>query len=247
LNDLNVRRQKEERRVLDDASRRIITAGTVSPGIVVWSKEYHTGVVGIVAQRLVERFYRPAAVMGMDEAGIFKGSVRGIPGVNMVEVLETCEDLLVKFGGHAGAAGFSVEEAKVHELAARFAEACAALITPEMAEPFVHADAEITLPELDFPLVKELGLFAPCGVGNRKPVLMIDRLLVQGYQVLKDAHLKIRLTDGRHAIEGLLWKHTSHPAVYPNAQVRVAFKPEINSFRGVHRIQAHLEAIELHG
>lgn len=246
LNDLNARRQKEERGVLKNAMERVSRAEELSEGISVWSPDFHTGVLGIVAQRLVEQFHRPSAVMGMDEPGVYKGSVRGVPGMSVISVLEQISDILLKYGGHEGAAGFAVPEEMVQEFQSRFAAACASAIDPQSACPLVTADTEVQLDGLTYQLLKELELFSPCGVGNKRPVLLTRKLVVERVQTLKDAHLRVTFSDGKRSLEGLFWKCVQHPAIYPRAVVNIAYKPELNTFSGTTKIQAQLEAVELY-
>jgi len=109
LHDLNDERQKVEKGVKESADK-FIKSGNILPwGMVVWGADFHTGVIGIVAQRLTEEYYRPAAVLGADGEGVFKGSVRSISGISVVSLLEKLEHLLIKYGGHEGAGGFSIE------------------------------------------------------------------------------------------------------------------------------------------
>lgn len=245
LNDLNARRQKEERGVLKNAMERVLNSEDLPEGISVWSPDFHTGVLGIVAQRLVEQFHRPSAVMGMDEPDVYKGSVRGIPGMSVISVLEQLSDILLKYGGHEGAAGFAVPADLVLEFQARFSAACAAAIDPHYAHPVVTADAEVKLDGLTYQLLKELEIFSPCGIGNKRPVLLTRKLVVERVQTLKDAHLRVTLSDGKRRLEGLFWKCVQHPAIYPRAVVDIAYKPELNTFSGTTKIQAQLEAVEL--
>ena len=120
LNRLNSDRQDTESIVKDKAIKVIQSRGILEPGLIVWDKDFHTGVVGIVAQRLVETFYRPAVVLGVDSDGLYKGSVRGIKGFHVAESLQAVGDCLVKYGGHSGAGGLSVTAEKLPEFVERY-------------------------------------------------------------------------------------------------------------------------------
>lgn len=244
LNKLNAERQSIEGAVKEQAIHYIEELGELPDGLVVWHQEFHTGVIGIVAQRLVEHFYRPSAVMGMDTDGVWKGSVRGIKGFSVINALGAVREYLVKFGGHEGAGGFSVLDEHVEQFRDAFTAECARQLAALEVVPYVDADTEALLEECTVPLVRELADLAPFGMGNPSPVLLIRNLLVKEIKVLKDAHLKVLLSDGKRFITGLMWRHTSHPALIVGSRVSIACKPDINSFNGSNEVQAILQAVE---
>lgn len=244
LNALNIERQEVEVRVKESSIEKIKKLGELPFGIAVWDPDFHTGVVGIVAQRLVENFYRPAAVMGIDTPGIYKGSVRGIKGFNVVEALAEVGELLVKYGGHEGAGGFSVAEDKLEE----FAEAWNAVCKKRLCEieicPYAEADTEVAIADLQVELVRELERFSPFGVGNPGPLLLMNKLKISEVRSLKGQHLKATLTDGRRYISGLMWRQANHPALVAGNIVNVVCRPDINEFNGSCDVQAILQAVE---
>jgi single-stranded-DNA-specific exonuclease len=244
LNKLNTERQDTEARVKECALEQIRERGHLPAGLVVWDPEFHTGVVGIVAQRVVEQFYRPTVVLGVDTDGIYKGSVRGIKGFNVVEALTAVSEHLIKYGGHEGAGGLSVEEARLEEFAEAFIRVCEERLQNLGNSPIAEADTEVTLPELDLKLVEEFQKFAPFGVGNPNPQLLVKGLKVLDVRVLKDTHLKTTLTDGKRFVSGLMWRQKSHPALQPGAIVNIVCRPDSSSFNGRIELQANLQAIE---
>jgi single-stranded-DNA-specific exonuclease len=244
LNELNGERQEIEAAVKEEAIAQITRSGGPDWGLVAWHEEFHTGVIGIVAQRLVEHFYRPSAVMGMDTPGVWKGSVRGIKGFSVVETLAAVSQHLIKFGGHEGAGGFSVAEEKLQDFKAAFIEECKKRLAKIETTPFVDADTEATLDEFTVPLVKELSNLAPFGVGNPAPVVVFKNLLVKEVKVLKDAHMKVLFSDGKRFVTGVMWRQKEHPALRPNTYVDIACKPDISTFNGTTELQAVLQAVE---
>lgn len=244
LNELNAERQVIENAVKEAAIAQIESRRESAWGLVAWHEEFHTGVIGIVAQRLVEHFYRPAAVMGMDSEGIWKGSVRGIKGFSVVEALGAVKEHLIKFGGHEGAGGFSVHADNLLSFHEAFKAECERRLATIETVPYVDADAEATLPECSVELVRELENLAPFGMGNPTPVVLINDLVVKEVRVLKDAHLKVLLSDGRRFITGLMWRQTAHPALQVGKRVRIACKPDVNTFNGAMELQATLQAVE---
>lgn len=244
LHKLNKERQETEEAIKQAAIDQILTREKLPWGLVCHGEDFHTGVIGIVAQRMVERFYRPAAVLGFEE-GFYKGSVRGIKGFNVVESLKELSPLLEKFGGHEGAGGFSVSENHLAEFVEGFESLCEERLRTLETSPSVLADTEASLLEVTPAVIQELKKFEPLGVGNPGPVLLLDSLTVESVKVLKDAHLKLSLSDGNRAIDAIMWRRAEHPAVFQGARVRIAGKPELNTFLGYAKPQVNLQAIEL--
>lgn len=244
LNDLNAERQDVEQAVKQEAISLVEKSGGPDWGLVVWNPEFHTGVIGIVAQRLVEHFYRPSAVMGMDTPGVFKGSVRGIKGFSVVETLAACRDLLMKFGGHEGAGGFSVKEENLETFKKKFVAECKKRLEKLEVVPFVDADTETNLNEITVDLVNELSSLAPFGMGNPAPTVLLKNLRVVEVKQLKGLHLKALFSDGKRFISGVMWRQPSHPSLKPNNQVDIVCRPEVSTFNGTIELQANLQAVQ---
>jgi single-stranded-DNA-specific exonuclease len=250
LNRLNAERQETELKVKERAVQQLEARyqGTGLPSaLVVWDKHFHTGVIGIVAQRLVEMFYRPAIVMGLDSEGIFKGSVRGIRGFSVVGALESVGTNLLKFGGHEGAGGFSVEERKIPAFVEAFISECELRLRSIDSSPSAEADTEIGLADLSQALVEEFKRLAPFGMGNPNPQLLARKVKVLAVRQLKSAHLKATVSDGAQTLSALLWRQTSHPALIPGNLVDIVFRPEVSSFNGRAELQLNLQAVQQSG
>lgn len=245
LNDLNSERQDIEQRVKQAAIQMVEEQGGAQWGIVVGAQGFHTGVIGIVAQRLVETYYRPAVVLGGDSDGIFKGSVRGIKGFSVVEALGDASKLLIKFGGHDGAGGLSIEEKNIPEFREVFQDICQRRLKKIEVEPYVDADAEAELKEINLEVVNELKGLAPFGMGNPAPQILVRGLRVATLQEIKSAHLKVLLSDGNRFISGMLWRQTAHPALKVNNRVSVAFRPEASTYQGNTELMANIQAVEI--
>lgn len=212
-------------------------------GIAVWHPDFHTGVIGIVAQRLVEHYYRPAAVMGKGPDDTFKGSVRGVRGMSVVELLSRLSPYLLSYGGHEGAGGFSIHQDKLKSFCQAFDEVCGTLVSDEDRIPVVVGDAEVHLDELSINLVEQFESLSPFGVGNPAPVLFTPNLRVVETRELRGGHLKAILTDGSRSITGMLWRTASHPALTRGAFVDVAYKLDVNSYLGERTLQATIQAV----
>jgi single-stranded-DNA-specific exonuclease len=240
----NKERQDVEISVKTQAEKAIFKLDALPAGLVVWGEEFHTGVIGIVAQRLTEQFHRPAAVLGQDVEGVYKGSVRGIKGFSVVEALEQLSLFLIKFGGHTGAGGFSLVAKNLEAFREAFKLECARQIAPEDFIPVVFADAEVCLSDLSHDILNQINLFAPCGVGNAAPVFLCRNVEVIEVKILKNAHLKVLFSNAKGAISGLMWRTKEHPALYEGAKVDVAFKLDSNNFRGFTELQATIQAVQ---
>ncbi len=244
LNTLNAERQEMESKIKEAALAQIQSLPALPPALVVWNKDFHTGVLGIVAQRLVETYYRPSAVMGSDGEGVLKGSVRGVKGISVVDLLERSSHTLIKYGGHVGAGGFAVLESRAEEFKAAFTAASLEATAGQELFPSVEADTEAHIQELDLSLIRDLQKFAPFGMGNSSPILLAKGLSVAEVRELKGPHLKAILTDGTHFINAVLWRTKTHPALFKGSKINAALKLELNNYRGVSEIVANLQAVE---
>jgi single-stranded-DNA-specific exonuclease len=243
LHELNAERQEAEAFVKDAALEVLRDRGDLPAGVVVWREDFHTGVIGIVAQRLVEMFYRPSIVLGADKDGVFKGSVRGVKGFSVVGALSDCGEFLIKYGGHEAAGGLSVHEENLESFAMRFAEICVERLGEAPRPPVAEADTVAQLSEVSIHSVNELKSFAPFGMGNPTPTVLLEKMRVQSLKVLKDAHLKIILSQGTGAINAFMWRRTEHPLVREGSVVDVVCKLDINTFQGNESVQATVEAV----
>jgi single-stranded-DNA-specific exonuclease len=244
LNELNQDRQDEEGRVKDIAVRAIEERGAVPSGIVIADPGFHTGVIGIVAQRLVENFYRPAAVLGVDTEGVFKGSVRGIKGLSVVDLLADCKEHLIKFGGHEGAGGFSLKAENLELFSSAFNAAADRRLAGIETCPFTEVDSEVEISELSLELINQLENLAPFGMGNPSPTLLTKGLRVVEIRVLKSTHLKVGFSDGKRALSGMMWRATEHPALTVGSCVNLAYRPDLNEYQGQREIYANIQALE---
>ncbi len=200
----NAERQRLQEVALGQAVASVEELGLEQrPGIVVWGEGWHPGVVGLVAGRLREAYWRPAVALAV-EAGRARGSARGVPGLDLVEILGQCHDLLERFGGHAQAAGLSLLSDRLEEFRRRFEEAVGARLVPELLAPGVRVEAEVCLEEVTERLAGELSQLAPFGPGNPRPVLA-----ARGLQLLEvgcwgaGEHLWLRVSDGKRVAEAV--------------------------------------------
>jgi single-stranded-DNA-specific exonuclease len=196
LGRTNMERQQKTLEVFEHAKATVEKSHLGSNFLIVDSSQYPEGVVGLVASRLVEAFYRPVAVIGKGER-FFKGSARSITGFNITEALHTQAKLLIAHGGHPMAAGFSIEEKNIPLLRERMASLAAKELTSEQLTPLLKIDAEISLDQINEKLVEVLKEFEPFGVGNPEPLFLTKGLeVVEARSVGKDNnHVRVVLRD----------------------------------------------------
>lgn len=244
LDKLNSERQDIESQILTKATFQVEAAEELPYGIVAWGEDFHTGVVGIVAQRLAERFYRPSIVMGC-ENGSFRGSARGIDGFDVIAALTDLAEHFERFGGHQGAGGFTLKSSP-SEFALAFNQLCRDRLERVPCVPVVLADTEVTLSDITPSLINELEGFAPFGIGNPAPQLLVRQVKVSQIRVIKESHLKANFSDGQASLSGMLWRYASHPALKTGAVVDIVCRPTINRYQGQAEVQLTLQAVEEH-
>ena len=203
-----------------------------------------SGVVGLAAARLVDRYYRPAVVVAMSN-GEGRGSCRSIDGFHMTAALDECHDLLLRYGGHAAAAGFTARVDCLDQLHARL-NAIAQRSQPERGwTRAIRADAEVHLEKLNFDVYGALQQLEPHGMGNPRPVFVARGVTVQGARRVgrvegdQAPHLQLRLRDGRNATwDAIAWRMGERKAdAAEGAKVDVAFHLDVNEWNGETRLQ----------
>jgi single-stranded-DNA-specific exonuclease len=245
LERLNRDRQQLEAEIMEQALAQL-SACQVPSAIVLASRRWHLGVVGVVAARLVERFHRPAVVVAINEEGIGKGSARTVPGFDLNQALVACRDLLVAFGGHPSAAGLTVREDRLPEFTERFRAMTDAWSLATQHVPTLHLDSEVTLDEVTPRLIQEIDTLHPFGAGNPEPMFAVKQLKIMSARVVGERHLKMTLRQGRSLpFDGIGFGMKSLEALGLSlgSYVDVACTPELNDWNGLARIQLRIRDI----
>jgi len=201
--------------------------------LVYYAENWHRGVLGIVAARLVERLHRPVFVLsGNPEDGLAQGSGRSIPAFHLLEALETMSDLFVRFGGHKHAAGVTLEAARVPEFRERFNAYAAARLRPEDFLPRIEIDAVLDLPELTESSVEEVLALAPFGHGNPTPLFAALDAEIAGQPVVwNEKHLRVMVCQNGRTLSLKAWNFAERAAeMVPDARVDVAFTLEEDAY-----------------
>jgi single-stranded-DNA-specific exonuclease len=161
--------------------------------IVLHQEHWHPGVVGIVASRMVERYYKPSIMMSTVD-GVAKGSARSVSGFDVYQALKRCEDKVIQFGGHKYAAGLTVELSRLDEFREAFNKAVRELMTDDLKTPEIRIDVELTLADLTARFIRILREFAPFGPGNTRPTFIAHGLDVAGTpRIVGKNHLRFRV------------------------------------------------------
>jgi len=244
LDNRNRERQKITRDILED-SERLATADETDPFLLVAShQDFNPGVVGLAASRLVERYYRPAIVAHRGE-GHTRASCRSIPEFHITRALEKCADLLVQFGGHAAAAGFTVENEKFHELVGRLKDFARRELAGLDLQPVIHADAQVKLIDLKPALLNDLDSLQPTGYGNPEAVFASCDVAVGSARAVgrEDAHLKMTVTDDRVTLDAIAFRQGYWVGHLP-PKIDLIFSFELNEYNGRKTLQLNVKDIK---
>jgi single-stranded-DNA-specific exonuclease len=239
LDSRNRERQKIERGIVEEVIGAVRakfdpqTDFVIVEGQLLW----HIGVVGIVASRVLQQFYRPTIILG-GEGGEWRGSGRSIAGFDLAAALRECGDLLVRYGGHAMAAGLSVQPDKIDLLRQRLNELARRALKPEDLQPFLRLDAEVGLDEMTLESLGALARLKPAGQGN-PPVQFWARSVTHQRPLQRmgkeKQHVKLWATDGAVTHEAVWWNGGDKSL--PVGKFELAFAPQINEFNSRRTVQ----------
>jgi single-stranded-DNA-specific exonuclease len=238
LDEQNRERQSVEQRIVDE----VLTAlrSRFNPerdfAIVEGQSNWHLGVIGIVASRVLREFHRPVFILGADGAENFRGSGRSIDGFDLGAALRDCSDLLLKHGGHAMAAGVTLLTTSISDFRDRLNRLVKQRVAADLLQPALSLDAEVRLADLSFETLKALSRIDPTGQGNA-PVQFVARSLQRRGDCRRvgnqQQHVKFNATDGTTMHQALWWNCPSEPP----ERFDLAFSPELNEYNGTYGIQ----------
>lgn len=248
LDTRNRDRQAIEKDVQDQALAQLRESYPVSlpPAIVLADERWHPGVVGIVASRIMRSYHRPTFIIGFDESGIGKGSGRSIAGIDLVAQIQNAMVHLIKGGGHAAAAGISIEKNQVDA----FRDAlCSSISTADDAlfQQTITPDIELTGDQLSLALLDDLEHVAPYGMGNAEPLFCIREASCMGEpRSLKDKHWKFRITDqsGGPAVDAIWFSGVEKMPELPTGEWDLVFNLQRNEWRGQQSVQLLIRALK---
>ena len=247
LQETNAERQHIERTIFEEAYQSVLDQGSLADQcIVVAGEGWHPGVIGIVASRLVEAFYKPTMVISIHD-GVGKGSCRSIDHCNMYEMLTFAKDTLIQFGGHAQAAGFSVQAEDTDALREKGSEYCGNTLTEEDYIPIIDIDGTVSSEEITIELIDQIATLEPYGMGNSTPVFAIPKIRVQNLYPMgfQKNHCKIILQGQQGPLDAVAWQGEHYmQEVFADDPVKVAFSLQKNEWQGVVTPQLVVQDLE---
>lgn len=240
LEEDNAQRQALERSILAEAENCLAGIDVEKEKVIVLAGEnWHPGVIGIVASRIVDKYYRPAVIISKKD-GIGKGSCRSISGFDLYAALQECQEVLLGFGGHRMAAGLTVSSENIGELRKRLNKIAARVLTDQDYIPELQIDSTVMLNEIDSAFLEQLTCLEPYGMGNPKPVFSCRGvILADRYQMGQDKqHLRCKVTQENRSNSVVGWNMGFLAEELPlNRLIDIAFHPEFNDWQGQRNIQ----------
>ncbi len=217
-------------------------------GLVLANRDWHSGVVGIVASKVVETWNRPAILIAVDEKGVGKGSGRSVASFDLHAGLTAAGHLLDRFGGHIMAAGLTVREDRIPEFRRLFREQCREALEGTELRPVITCDAELDLATLDESFVEMVERGAPFGLGNATPQFMVRSVKPAGRaRVLKDRHLKFQVgSDNSAAVDCIAFGMAERAPMVNDGEATgldLAVRVEINEWQGRRNVQLQVKGI----
>lgn len=249
LDQQNRDRQTLTRKIQERAEKMALEDDPHAHLLFAVHPEFNSGVVGLAASRLVETFYRPAAVGQMNE-DTTRCSCRSIPEFHITEALDQCKDLLVRHGGHAAAAGFTVRNENLPALKERLQEIARSQLAEIELRPTLSADMEVPLSQMNGEVLKFIEYLQPTGYGNQDAVFVSRNLIVKSIRTVgaDSKHLKMTLSDGRATFDAIGFR-LGHllPEMPPGSRVDAMYAFETNEFNGRVSMQLNLKDVKLTG
>lgn len=242
LNEQNRKRKAIEGDVLKDAME-MIDPDNLDSAIVLSSPDWHPGVIGIVASRLVEKFYKPVFLFSID-GDTAKGSARSIPPFHLFKAISECSDVLIGYGGHRMAAGARISTDKLPV----FKEMISAKVDDSLSHddllPVLDIDIAVNLSEINLSLVKELSLLEPFGNSNKEPLFGARGINIVDHSIVGNKHLKMQLSQKNYQMNTIGFGMGDElKNIGPSSTLDIAFVPEINEWNGMRSIQLNLKAL----
>jgi single-stranded-DNA-specific exonuclease len=248
LDKLNLERQRMEEEIYQEALYKL-NKKSVAPVIVLSSEGWHKGVIGIVASRIAEAFYRPTFIISV-EGRLARGSARSIPPFDIYKALTECRQFLTSFGGHRQAAGLELESENILPFEEYINKIGKEFLAERDFIPLLEIDADVDLSDINFNLTNELWMLEPFGFGNTEPLLGAKRLEVLYPRIVGNNHLKMKLRQKNQSIDAIGFDMAAFfdtMSNMPNSTglptVDAVFTPVINEWEGSRCLQLNLKAL----
>lgn len=243
LNEYNRERQDTEKKIFSEALQKIEKSEKDKPCIILGSENWHHGVIGIVASKVTDMYFKPSILICFED-GIGKGSGRSVPGFDLHEALSKCDKYVEKFGGHSMAIGITVTQDNFNKFKEEFEEYTKNSDIDKIV-PIIYIDQEVTLKDINLKAAKELQLLEPFGEGNKMPLFLYKNLRIDSIRALSEGkHLKLTLKDDNYIIDAIGFNMGALADEYLiGDKIDVVGTLEINSFNNVEKIQINLKDV----
>lgn len=245
LSETNKERQDVEKAIIDEALNIIERDKLYEKDIiVVYNNDWHHGVIGIVASKITELYYKPSILISVED-GVGKGSGRSIEGFDLHEALSNCTDLLLKFGGHEMAIGLSIAEENLEKFAEKVEQIAKEKGTKDL-QATVKVDAEVSAEDISYQTLQEIELLKPFGEANPAPIFAYKNVKVDGVRLLSnEKHLKLTLKEGMHVFDAIAFNMGNKKySIKIGDKVDVLHSIELNKFNGIEKIQLNVKDIK---
>lgn len=244
LNVLNEKRQAMEEKIFSEAIELIESTPEFKhkKSIVLYNRDWHPGVIGIVASRLVERYYRPTILISLtDDKG--KGSGRSIAGLNLIKCLNDCRDFLIGCGGHKYAAGITISKENISSFTEAFEKSANSYLKKDDLNPELKVDCKVKMGEITEELCNELELLEPFGVSNPEPNLLLNNAKIIDRRLAGNNHLMLKLTDGENLIDAVGFG-MGDAIDSDTGRINIICYPEINRWNASKKVRLRIKDIK---
>lgn len=238
LNQINSLRQKTEEKIMAEAEEKLQREFDDEPVIVLWG-DWHPGVVGTVASKLIDRFNRPVFVFSLQQ-NLAKGSARSPAGIDLQEFLNGCKDLLIRFGGHKQAAGMTLVKDNLPAFKERLCKIAQDMVKND--KNILCLDVAVGLNDVTEKVAEEIALFEPFGEGNREPLFGAKELTVVNLRRVGNNHLKMFLRQNGNTVSAIGFD-MGDAQILEGSLIDAAFTPTINEWEGMKSLQLQLKAL----
>jgi len=217
---------------------------------VLFKEDWHKGVVGIVASRVIEHYYKPTIILTKSK-GMATGSARSVDGFDLYAAIDACSDLLESFGGHKHAAGLTIKIENINKFRLRFNEVVSSMITADQQIPKINIDAKITFREITPNFFKIIRQFAPFGPGNMTPIYMTEKVMDTGFSRAvgsDESHLQLNIKDASHVrMKGIAFGIAQKylPAIKQKKSFDICYSIEENEWQGNVSLQLMVREIKI--
>jgi len=244
LNALNTERRDLEQDILTEAESMLGGFTPDVPAIVVAGEDWNAGVIGIVASRLVEKYYRPSIVLTR-RGDVYKGSCRSIAGLHMYDALAACRDTLIQFGGHAMAAGLTLECNRLEDFRCAFANYVNTHLNYEDFTPKISIEALVAPADWTIPMVEEIALLEPYGMGNPRPIFGVRDVRPRTATAIgaDGKHLRMEVGTREKRVAALYWNYGELAELVTEEAVDLAYTPSINEWQGMRSVQCMVDSV----